>query len=81
MRRRKRRSGGLLVSTVDAVVVVRIDDEYKAGLSPDEVQAIVGWGITIAGESYNGSGQTNGPVFTGQDGGYRSQHVGTWAVY
>lgn len=43
-------------------------------------ESIVGWGLTIAGESYM-EGKRSGPVFLGQDGGYESRHVGTWKAY
>lgn len=70
--------------TLCGMVSVWIDDDYLAELTAEgkDPHVIVGWGITIAGESYNSSSDdTEGPVFLGNDGGYESRHVGHWKVY
>jgi hypothetical protein len=62
------------------MVSVHIDDHYWAALNEEDRTLIVAWGFVIAGEAM-AEGKRSGPVFTGQDGGYQSPHVGRWSAY
>lgn len=76
--------GQLRMSEPTVMVSVRIDEEFlaeiEAGTTSWNKDDIVGWGLVIAGESFQ-EGKRTGPVFLGQDGGTSSRHVGTWEVY
>lgn len=75
--------GELPMTGPQIMASVTIDADYLAEIAddPSEPRTILGWGLTIAGESYLDNGATEGIVHLGQDGGKESRHVGTWRVY
>ncbi|MEU9805465.1 hypothetical protein [Mycobacterium sp. NPDC050853] len=64
------------------MVSVQIDQAAweEANLTPCGADYLLGWALVIAGESLM-DGKTSGSVFTGNDGGANSPHVGSWRAY